>query len=531
MIKNKTILLICKETFSFTMYFLGKELEKNNKVHYFFIHNSEVFTKDHFNKDTYFYFKNKIDNKNIHDVNDLNIKFLKNRKKISIDFNRLNEIEKKYTHFVGLNKQICSSQATSTPYHDRFYYPSTTYEENLYWLILNYDKAESILENIKPNYIFDLDTGEIQRTIINEIAHYKKIPYVSIEHSRYKSFNLPCFNLGRQVDDYFTDAYQINRNGNDIDLQKYINEIKDYRAQPTVMPEIYKGEIASSYDFSFLEAIKRIVFKTLIFLKQQFYSFKNDKYKIPLNTPLFSNPYKRYLSSISYVIKKFYLYSKFNKHFQKPVEEKYIYLPLHKIPESSTFTKTPMYLNEINLIEAISKSLPISWKLYVKEHQSMIGRRNMEFYNKIKKFHNVKIVTSNFYKDPKPWIEKSLGVVTITGTTAFQASMLNKPAIVFGNVFYNVISGIKVANSIEDLENLFKLVQNNNWTKDNTIDCAAYLKTVQEIGTAVNLRSLNKFSAMKIRSKLLNTDQEKDFKYMINNLMIFYENAVNICND
>ena len=32
MIKNKTILLICKETFSFTMYFLGKELEKNNKV-------------------------------------------------------------------------------------------------------------------------------------------------------------------------------------------------------------------------------------------------------------------------------------------------------------------------------------------------------------------------------------------------------------------------------------------------------------------------------------------------------------------
>ena len=81
MIKNKTILLICKETFSFTMYFLGKQLKKNNKVHYFFIHNSEVFTKDHFNKDTYFYFKNKIDNKNIHDVNDLNIKFLKNRKK------------------------------------------------------------------------------------------------------------------------------------------------------------------------------------------------------------------------------------------------------------------------------------------------------------------------------------------------------------------------------------------------------------------------------------------------------------------
>ena len=32
MIKNKTILLICKERSSFPMYFLGKELEKNNKI-------------------------------------------------------------------------------------------------------------------------------------------------------------------------------------------------------------------------------------------------------------------------------------------------------------------------------------------------------------------------------------------------------------------------------------------------------------------------------------------------------------------
>ncbi len=47
----------------------------------------------------------------------------------------IKEIEKKYTHFKGLNKQILSSQATSTPYHDRFYYPPTTYNENLYWLI------------------------------------------------------------------------------------------------------------------------------------------------------------------------------------------------------------------------------------------------------------------------------------------------------------------------------------------------------------------------------------------------------------
>ena len=56
MIKNKTILLICKERSSFPMYFLGKELEKNNKVHYYFIYNTEVNNKNAFNKNTYFFF-------------------------------------------------------------------------------------------------------------------------------------------------------------------------------------------------------------------------------------------------------------------------------------------------------------------------------------------------------------------------------------------------------------------------------------------------------------------------------------------
>ena len=42
-IKNKKILLICKERTSFVMYLLGKELEKNNTVHYFFNHHADVF--------------------------------------------------------------------------------------------------------------------------------------------------------------------------------------------------------------------------------------------------------------------------------------------------------------------------------------------------------------------------------------------------------------------------------------------------------------------------------------------------------
>jgi len=527
MINNKSILLICKEKSSFPMFFLGKELEKNNNVNYFFTHNTEVLNKTKFNQGTFFYFKKNIKNEKIHDVRDISIEFLKNHKNIQINSNRLNEIEKKYTYFTCLNKQILSSQALSTAYHYRFEHTPTTYNENLYWLTLNYNKIEDIFKKVKPDYIFDIDTGEIQRTIINEVAHYNKIPYVTIDHSRYKDFFLPSFTLGRHIDKYFVNTYE--KNLKNSETNNYLSLIEKYKLQSSIMPEIYRGESASVYNFSFFSAMKFILRKTYKGFRTILYSRLNE-YKISFNTPLYPKTLKKILFFYFYSIRKFYLYSRFNKYFTIPKNEKYVYLPLHKIPESSTFVKAPMYINELNLIEAISKSLPISWKLYVKEHQSMIGERKIEFYKKIKKFHNVKIVQSNYYKDPKPWIEKSLCVVTITGTTGFEATMLNKPVIVFGNVFYGTIKGVKFASGFEELENIFKEIELDSELIDNSYHCAAYLKTIHETGTKFNLKDLTNLSEKKMLLKL-DKIEEKQFLELLNNFKFFYEKAINIYNN
>lgn len=524
-LKNKKILLVCKERTSFIMYFLGKQLEKNNnEVHYFFNHHADVFDKNNFNEGTFFYFQEHINIENIHDVKDTYVNFLKNRKNIKVNFDRLEEINKKYTFFKGLNKQLLSSQLISTPYHSIPFVP-TTYEENLYWLTLNYDRAEQLIEKIKPDFILDTESGEIQRTIINEISHYKKIPYINLEDTRYKNFIVPTFSLGLKVDKYFSDAY--NKNKNDVE-NHYLIEIEKYRNQSKIMPDMYIGHKASSYDFSFFDAVKFILFKTYKFIGYRLYSIKQKSNKVPFNTPLNQHPIKKILWNYFLAVRKFYLYSKFNKYFENPDNEKYVYYPMHYIPESSTYVKAPMYMNEMSLIEAISKSLPINWKLYVKEHQSMIGERPLDFYKKVQKLQNVKIVKSNFYKDPKPWIEKSQCVVTITGTAGFEAAMLNKPTIVFGEVFYNVIPGIKIANSFNDLEPIFKLIETNNWHKDNTIDCAAYLKTIEEVGEALPIRDLKVLSQKKIILKNLDTSEEKKLEDLVNKLKKFYEKSINI---
>ena len=471
-----------------------------------------------------FILKKKIKKNRLHDVKDINIKFFKNRKKVKINKKRLKEIESKYSRFSSLNQQIISGQYTSTAYHDRFYYRETTYEENLYWLILNYDKSEKLLNSLNPDYIFDLDSSEIQRTIINEISHHYGIPYINIEYSRYESYLIPTFNLGLRLDKYFIIAYIENQKNRVNDNFKEI--VKLYKKNKFIMPKIYKNDITSSYDFSFITAIKSILSEVFFSLRNLIYLLINNSKLPPINSPMYSNPFKRCIWGCLYSFRRAFFLSKYNKYFCDPIDEHYVYLPLHLIPESSTFVKAPMHVNELSLIEAVSKTLPINWKLYVKEHQAMLGQRSTKFYKSVKRLHNTKLIKTNFYKDPKPLIEKSLAVVTITGSAAFEAAMLNKPSIVFGNSCYNVIPSVKVAKSFADLEIFFNSINNKKFQYDNVKDCAAYIKTLHEVGVPLDLKSLINLSNKKIKSQVISKKEEEYFNFLKRNMILFFEKAI-----
>lgn len=525
MITNKTILLGCKEDYTFPTVMLGKYFEKNkNNVHYYFLNSSDVMQKNIITKDNFFKIKENLNASNVHDVSEVALKM---QSKIEICENRLKEIESKYTYFSTLNEQLLSSQFTSTPYHDRFYYQDPTYKESLCWLMLNYDSTEKLFDKIKPDYIFDLDVTEIQRTIINEIAHNRGIPFISFEHSRYKTFLVPTFSISRKVDQYFLKKFDENKKNQNLD--KYINEVLNYRTKSNIMSESYNNTVTSENDFSFKQMIKYISVKIYENLLNRIYILKNYKYNLIKSYSAFnSNPFKRFIYLILYSIRKFYLYSSFNKYFSIVENEKYVYLPLHYVPESSTFVKSPQHVNEMTLIEAISKTMPINWKLYVKEHPAMIGERSFKFYKRCNRLHNVKLVKSNHYKDPKNWIEQSLAVVTITGTSAFEAAMLNKPAIVFGESVYNVLSNVKVAKNYDELKSLFELVDNNNWPKDNINESAAYIKTAVDVGVDLNMFSLIHLSNKKILEKKINVEEEKELKNLENKLITFFDKALNL---
>lgn len=524
--KNKKILMICRETYCKPLWFLAEKLKEDNEVAAFFITPGECsYAKSYYNEHTYYEFKKLESDIKIYDVRDICDQFIDGLKSSDapMDMDYLNMIDTEYTHYKNLNMQLMSSQMNTRHYHYRMYWKWTSYAENLYWLELNYKKIISILDDFKPDIIFDMDNAELQRTILCEVAYKKKIPCMTIEYSKLGYYKFVSFQNAFGIDPYFVNMFNEIKALPDSEMSESIEYIENYRRENSIMNKEFAGSVTSKYERDSLIWIARVMHGKL----EYFYDLDIRKHNLKLKKkcPMIyppSLPHIRYY--LEEELKKRYLYGK-NKYFENPVEgEDYVYMPLHLIPESSVFVKASYYVDECNLIEQVSKSLPIGWKLYVKEHQAMLGERGFEFYKKVAELHNVRVVQINYYKDPKPWIMNAKGVITITGTAAYEAALLGKKSIVFGDVPFTLIDGITKIKSFDELPEAIR----SFGEVDSLHSAAAYIETVKRVGNPVKI-----FELMNDADDIFSGKKERtqEFEDMLDELVTFYEKGYRIYQD
>jgi len=126
---------------------------------------------------------------------------------------------------------------------------------------------------------------------------------------------------------------------------------------------------------------------------------------------------------------------------RKDVENSpFAYYPLHYDPEASTMVLSPMLTNQMAVLDALSKSIPPNWKLAVKEHVTMLGRRPKGFYETLKK--NPKIVLISPLENQFKMMGKAQLICTITGTAGWEAMLMGKVPLFFGvNHFQQIGEG------------------------------------------------------------------------------------------
>lgn len=134
--------------------------------------------------------------------------------------------------------------------------------------------------------------------------------------------------------------------------------------------------------------------------------------------------------------------------------EKYVFFPLHYQPESTTLIYGKWYVDQLALIENISKSIPMTHQLYVKEHPFGYGNRNPSFYKRLKKIPNLRLLSP--HENVFDIIKNCSLLITITGTGGWEALLFRIPTLTFGNIFYNVCEETTKVKKIEELPEIIK---------------------------------------------------------------------------
>lgn len=131
--------------------------------------------------------------------------------------------------------------------------------------------------------------------------------------------------------------------------------------------------------------------------------------------------------------------------------EKFYVYPMHYHPESSTSVLASEYTDEYNNIINIANQLPFGTFLYVKDHESAKGIQRVDFYKKVSALPNVRLINHTY--NIKKLMLKSLAVITINSTAAYEALLLDKPVFMFGRAFFENFPYVTKVRSFQDLKN------------------------------------------------------------------------------
>jgi hypothetical protein len=307
--------------------------------------------------------------------------------------------------------------------------------------------------------LFSSIIGNLSSYLFYEIAKKKGIKVLLICDSRVG--NLQMISESFTNNTYVDSAINyIKSNPNEESVKEACKKsetfIKEFQEKPfyymrdSEAVDKYTQSVADkSYHFKFFK-IKNI-YKTINWFFKSFYDYYKDK-SGERNDYSTINPW---LETWDKIVRKTRIIRGYDDLYDKPdFDEDYAYLALHMEPESIFPYTAPFYTNQLWITGQLSRSLPLHYKLYIKDHPQMFGLRPRAYYKELKKIPNVKII------DPKisslDLVGKCKLVSTITGTSGWEGILLKKPAIIFGESLYSSLSGTEVCKDITKLPYLVK---------------------------------------------------------------------------
>lgn len=156
-----------------------------------------------------------------------------------------------------------------------------------------------------------------------------------------------------------------------------------------------------------------------------------------------------------------YIYPRLQKKYYQMFPEEqlkstnYLYYPMHQEPEFVLNTRAYAWYDQLNTIRLLSSCLPYGYKLLVKEHRFNSTRRPSRYLKYLCSLPNVILI--NPFDTQFKYIQNSNLIVTVNGTTGFEALMLKKKVMTLSKTFYDILS---LSYSIKDINKISEELMN-----------------------------------------------------------------------
>jgi len=415
--------------------------------------------------------------------------YMKINKKVDLEY--LKKIQSKYNVDIfelGNNDRILIKKYN--PYHDFSKNEVNSILENECKLF------EKVLDEVKPDFFITTETALQPHHLFYEMCKSRGVKILMLNHANWKNF---CYiSESRHKIDNFDEL------GSDYDHKVNFNYLQEL---------IQKNNLAKSHMkyFKRLRNSKLVLLNT--FLNFIFSSNKNIRthYTYFGRTKL-KVLYTELMDVIKTKQREKFIDSNLIKKLQH--DKPFLYLPLHQEPERSLLIAAPKFTDQIKTVKEVAKNLPENYEVYVKEHPTQgvaRGWRDISFYKEIINTPNVKLFHPHF--DSKILLEKCKLVVSVGGTSSFEAAFFAKPSIIFADLGYSVIPSIKKLNSYNELKDE---ITNSLKSSVNPNHVFHYIKTLEQnsfifdfLNFEINYTSLFYKNGTTVDVNITNTKMEK----------------------
>ena len=411
------------------------------------------------------------------------------------------------------------------------YMPRFNHEQVLSIMVETLDSLEELFDSVKPDFVVSLVCVRIGEFLGYWVAKSKNIPYLNLRPTRiqnYMTFGTSIF----EPSELIHDAYEqyINKNNEDQWKKKaseYLDFVRNQHAKyegaylPTQRPPQVGSIVPHPRSKAPLFILNRLKQKIKNIAEEEYhYRYTGPKCDRHLPGALVPRLYRKLLNPR--LLRKVESY--FSERYLSESElqkSDYVFFPLHTEPEVSLLVYSKPYLNQIEVIRNIAYNLPVGMILVLKEHPVARGKRPLSYYKKIEEIFNVRFADPSL--DARFLIVGSKLVATIASSVGFEAIMLGKPALTFGQTPYEILpsSMVRRVKDLNELgENIADLLQ-HPYFDENALN--SYIAAVMSRSAPIDF-----YTTLDERKKNFSFDVNQDRRREINELARYTISTLNI---